>query len=57
MNSHTSIEAIWKISNKVIHLKLNKMTSIDMLKINQKSVTNIEEISNELNYYFPNIII
>ena len=26
-----------------------------MLKINQKSVTNIEEISNKLNYYFPTV--
>ena len=49
------MKATWKIFHKVIHLNSNKTTSIDILKINQISVTNIEEISNELNYYFSTV--
>ena len=34
--------------NKIIHPDSNKITSIDILTIYQKFVTNIEEISNEI---------
>ena len=50
-----NMKATWKILNKLIHLNSNKIPSIDMLIINQKSVTNIEEISNELNYHFSTV--
>ena len=46
------MKATWKIFNKVINPNSNKSTPIDMLTINQKPVTNIEEISNEQNYHF-----
>jgi len=51
----SNMKATWKILNKVIHPNSNKMTSIDMLTINQKSVTNNEEISKELKYYFSTV--
>ena len=46
------MKATWKIFNKIINPNSNKITSIDMLTINQISVTNIEEISKKLEYYF-----
>ena len=50
-----NMKATWKILNKVINPNSNKFTSIDMLTINQKPVTNIEEISNELNHFFSTV--
>ena len=50
MNSN--VIKTWNKLNKVILLDSNMIASTDMLTINQKSVTNIEEISNEQNYHF-----